>query len=285
MGPAIFIPMAIGAVVNTGVAIAKGKPFGEVLTSGLTGAAVGAATGGIGSLLSAGTSTVAPVVSEGVSQAAQGAAQSGITEGASQVAQGAAQNAITAAPTAGAIAPAATPIVGTPIPETASQIIAPTAEAVAKPSLMTDLSNLANTTGAGAVTPTEAFKPSLMGAPQPDVYSRAALTAAPQPDVYSKANLLDTLQTQNAPTSTIAKTTTAQDDYLKALTERLKKQEERDKINMYIQGGKTATDIAGQLTQKEPTPPPPSMGGVQPIQLTGGNIDLMAQLMALAGGR
>lgn len=278
MGPAIFIPMAIGAVVSSGVAIAKGKPFGEVLTSGLTGAALGAATGGIGSLVSAPASGLAAAggsTAAGGSAIAGEAAKTALTEGASQAAQQGIGSALAEGVKAGT---------GEVVSQAASSALPNVA---AEPSLMQTLSNATN------VAPQQS---SLLASNAPiniasDAYPSLMGTAQTP---YSKVSLLDSatsgikdlqpahIAPTEAPTTTIklAQPTTAE-RYAKALEESNK----LNKTKMYVEGAKTAVDTAQAATAKEPQPSLRPMGYPQPVQLTGGNTDLMAQLMALAGGR
>lgn len=280
MGPAIFIPMAIGAVVNTGVAIAKGKPFGEVLTSGLTGAALGAATGGIGSLVSGGLAGGTAVAGE-VGKAA-------LTEGVSQTAQQGIGSALAEGAKAGT---------GEVVSQAASSALPNVA---AEPSLMQTLSNATN------VAPQQS---SLLASNAPiniasDAYPSLMGTAQTP---YSKVSLLDSatsgvkdLQPINiAPTETSGAvaiypknavttseiTTSAQPSISERYAKALEESNKLNKTKMYVEGAKTAVDTAQAATAKEPQPSLRPMGYPQPVQLTGGNTDLMAQLMALAGGR
>lgn len=286
MGPAIFVPMAIGAVVSSGVAIAKGKPFGEVLTSGLTGAALGAATGGIGSLVSAPASGLAAAggsTAAGGSAIAGEAAKTAITEGASQAAQQGIGSALAEGVKAGT-------------GEVASQAASSALPSVtAEPGLMQTLSNATN------VAPQQS---SLLAsnAPMTDILTRpqmtelSALKNAPVVGT-EKMSLLDSatsgvkdlqpahIAPTETPTTTIklAQPTTAEqyERYLKTVED----QNKMAKTKMYVEGAKTAVDTAQAATAKEPQPSLRPLGYPQPVQLTGGNTDLMAQLMALAGGR
>lgn len=284
MGPAIFIPMAIGAVVNTGVAIAKGKPFGEVLTSGLTGAALGAATGGIGSLVSgglAGGTAVAGEVgkaalTEGASQAAQQGVGSSLVNASTGLATDAAKEAVTQGATGLGQATSFVP--------SASDALS----AISKPNLMQDLATIS--TQSTPVAPAN-LTANTMGNIASDAYPSLMGTAQTP---YSKVSLLDSatsgikdlqpahIAPTEAPTTTIklAQPTTAE-RYAKALEESNK----LNKTKTYIEGAKTVVDTAQAATAKEPQPSLRPMGYPQPVQLTGGNTDLMAQLMALAGGR
>lgn len=284
MGPAIFIPMAIGAVVSSGVAIAKGKPFGEVLTSGLTGAALGAATGGIGSLVSAPASGLAAA---GGSTAAGGSAIAGetaktaLTEGASQAAQQSIGSALAEGVKAGT-------------GEVASQAASSALPSMAaEPSLMQTLSSAAN------VAPQQSNL-LVSNVPMTDTLTRAQMTelsALKNAPVVGteKMSLLDSAtlpQTNNAISvypknvATISEIpTSAQPSISERYAKALEESNKLNKTKMYIEGAKTGVNTASQLMQSEPPKPMASMGYPQPVQLTGGNVDLMAQLMALAGGR
>jgi len=284
MGPAIFIPMAIGAVVSTGVAIAKGKPFGEVLTSGLTGAALGGATAGIGSLVSAPASGLAAAggsTAAGGSAIAGEAAKTALTEGASQAAQQGIGSALAEGVKAGT-------------GEVASQAASSALPSMAaEPSLMQTLSNAAN------VAPQQS---NLLAsnAPMTDVLTRpqmTELTALKNAPIVGteKMSLLDSatlpqtdgaisVYPKNAVTTSEIPTST-QPSFSERYAKALEESNKLNKTKMYIEGAKTGVNTASQLMQSEPPKPMASMGYPQPVQLTGGNVDLMAQLMALAGGR
>lgn len=84
MGPAIFIPMAIGAVVRTGVGIAKGESFGDILKGAAISAGIGAVTGGIGAALSSGSSvavSTAGAAKTGTAAAVKAGAGEAVSQG------------------------------------------------------------------------------------------------------------------------------------------------------------------------------------------------------------
>jgi hypothetical protein len=276
MGPAIFIPMAIGAVVNTGVAIAKGKPFGEVLTSGLTGAALGAATGGIGSLVSGGLAGGTAVAGE-VGKAA-------LTEGVSQTAQQGIGSALAEGAKAGT---------GEVVSQAASSALPNVA---AEPSLMQTLSNATNVapqqssllaSNAPINIASDAY-PSLMGTPQKisllDSATSGVKDLQPINIAPTETSGAVAIYPKNAVTTSEI-TTSAQPSIAERYAKALEESNKLNKTKMYVEGAKTAVDTAQAATAKEPQPSLRPMGYPQPVQLTGGNTDLMAQLMALAGGR
>jgi len=287
MGPAIFIPMAIGAVVRTGIGIAKGESFGDIVKGAAISAGIGAVTGGIGSALKAGATdaiaqqAVEQGVGSGVGSGATGAAtgtnvftnvgdsvlESGVTDAATNASKDAVTN------------------VGMNMGDTPS--VNPTGEElntlIENKYDWMDTYQLPKGEWAANYPPNSAVDGNYLGQPpsiQKDQVQAISDTPPLKTGSFERPGPGSLLNPRRTPAD-ISTMSDQYDRYIKALEE----QNNLNKTKMYVEGAKAGVDTAQALTARDPKPPFSPMGYPPPVQLTGGNIDLMAQLMALAGGR
>ena len=309
MGPAIFIPMAIGAVVRTGVGIAKGESFGDILKGVAISAGIGAVTGGIGSALGTGSSVAASTAGAaktGTAEAVKAGATEAVSQGVGQAAtQGAGEIATQGVAEAAKLA-APSNLVNSAT-QTATTPIAQAAQTASQPGpLVRDLNRLAYVSPHPSVSDigsqTLTHKPltidqaNALNNTTPMPTSTDGAIASFQKDQVQVQTIPDTppLKTGSFgrpgpgsllnPRRTPADISTMSDQYARYV-KALEDQNKMQKQKMYIEGAKAGVDTVQAATAKEPRPDLRPMGYPQPIQLTGGNTDLMAQLMALAGGR